>query len=96
MGKRIMLLAALLPCIVTLGKQMRNPQMGNRAAAMDEKREKRAVLIGTRVSKGERAMVGAAASFAGQSISDFMRELVVPAAASRLEEAARVIVGPTP
>lgn len=56
----------------------------------------RLVLVGTRVSPSERAVIGAAASLEGETIDAFLRRLVVPAASARLEQAARQIVAADP
>lgn len=57
------------------------------------KDDDRDVMIATRVSRSERATIGAAASLGGQNISGFLRDLAVPAAARELEKAARKMVG---
>lgn len=60
---------------------------------MIERKSANSVMIATRVSEDERRIIGAAASLGGENVTEFLRRLVVPAAARQLEQAARDMVG---
>lgn len=52
---------------------------------------KQTELIATRVSRDEKRLIGAAARLEGETITEFLRALAIPAAMSRLERATETL-----